>query len=182
MSFSLNIFFTTYCNNLINESYERLLRPEASDQRNSFETLLQNNNGIIYQRILQVLMTKVYKVVKGEAPPLCCIYEQRSSFIGVFLLYFLNFTFFVFVFVFDFYRNNFQYNKTKIPSLLIALFKLLKFQKTYKHFAFLHSFNCFNFCSVFGGFVLVACFLQCMIFISILYFMQYEILNSYFQH
>ena len=54
---------------LINEVHERSLRLITNDENNSFEALLENNIDIIvHQRNLQILMTDVYKITKGEAP------------------------------------------------------------------------------------------------------------------
>ena len=55
--------------NLINIVYERSLRLITNDENNSFQALLQNDKDITaHQRNLQILMTDVYKIIKGEAP------------------------------------------------------------------------------------------------------------------
>ena len=63
------MFSSRRSNNLINKVDERSLRLITNDENSSFETLLQNINDItVHQRNLQILMTEVYKIVKGEAP------------------------------------------------------------------------------------------------------------------
>ena len=62
------MFSSQQSNNLINKVHERSLRFVTNDGNSSFETLLQNNKDItVDQRNLQILMTEVYKFVKGEA-------------------------------------------------------------------------------------------------------------------
>ena len=62
------MFSSRKSSNLINKVHERLLRLITNDQNKSFEILQQNNKVIaIHQRNVQVLMTKIYKIVKGEA-------------------------------------------------------------------------------------------------------------------
>ena len=57
-------------NNLINKVHERALKLIYQDNR-SFEVLLQKQHEFsIDQRNLQVLMTEIYKIVKGIAPPI----------------------------------------------------------------------------------------------------------------
>ena len=63
------MFSSRQSNNLINKVHERSLRLITNDENSSFETLLQNNKDItVHQRNLQILMTEVYKIIKGEAP------------------------------------------------------------------------------------------------------------------
>ena len=63
------MFSSRRSNNLIKKVHERSLRLITNDENSSFETLLQNINDItVHQRNLQILMTEVYKIVKGEAP------------------------------------------------------------------------------------------------------------------
>ena len=63
------MFSSRRSNNLINKVDERSLRLITNDENSSFETFLQNINDItVHQRNLQILMTEVYKIVKGEAP------------------------------------------------------------------------------------------------------------------
>ena len=63
------MFSSRRSNNLINKVHERSLRLITNDENSSFETLLQNINDItVHQRNLQILMTEVYKIIKGEAP------------------------------------------------------------------------------------------------------------------
>ena len=63
------MFSSRRSNNLISKVQERSLRLITNDENSSFETLLQNINDItVHQRNLQILMTEVYKIVKGEAP------------------------------------------------------------------------------------------------------------------
>ena len=64
LSLNLDVFF-----NLMNKVHERSSKLITNDENSSFETLLQNDNDVtVHQRILQILMTDVYKIVKGEAP------------------------------------------------------------------------------------------------------------------
>ena len=63
------MFSSRRSNNLINKVHERSLRLITNDENSSFETLLQNINDMtVHQRNLQILMTEVYKIIKGEAP------------------------------------------------------------------------------------------------------------------
>ena len=63
------LFSSLQSNNLINKVYQRSLRLIANDQNCSFATLFQSNKDItVHQKNLQILMTEVYKIVKGEAP------------------------------------------------------------------------------------------------------------------
>ena len=63
------MFSSRQSNNLINKVHERSLTLIRNDENSSFETLLQNINDItVHQKILQILMTEIYKIVKGEAP------------------------------------------------------------------------------------------------------------------
>ena len=63
------MFSSRRSNDLINKVHERSLRLITNDENSSFETLLQNINDItVHQRNLQILMTEVYKIIKGEAP------------------------------------------------------------------------------------------------------------------
>ena len=71
------MFSSQRSNNLINKVHERSLRLITNDENSSFETLLQNINDItVHQRNLQILMTEVYKIIKGEAPAI-----MKNSFI-----------------------------------------------------------------------------------------------------
>ena len=63
------MFSSRQSNNLINKVHERSLRLITNDENSSFETLLQKDEDItVHQTNLQVLMSQVYKIVKGEAP------------------------------------------------------------------------------------------------------------------
>ena len=63
------MFSSRRSNNLINKVHERSLRLNTNDENSNFETLLQNINDItVHQRNLQILMTEIYKIIKGEAP------------------------------------------------------------------------------------------------------------------
>ena len=65
------MFSSRKSNNLINKIHERTLRIISNDNKSSFEQLLINDNDMtIHQRNLQVLMTEVYKIVNGYAPPI----------------------------------------------------------------------------------------------------------------
>ena len=57
-------------NNLINKVHERALKLIYQDNSN-FEVLLEKQHDFsIHQRNLQVLMTEIYKIVNGIAPPI----------------------------------------------------------------------------------------------------------------
>ena len=57
-------------NNLINKVHERALKLIYQDNCN-FEVLLEKQHDFsIHQRNLQVLMTEIYKIVNGIAPPI----------------------------------------------------------------------------------------------------------------
>ena len=65
---SIWMFSSRQSNNLINKVHERSLRLITNNQNSSFETLFQNNKDITFnQKNLQILMTEVYDIVKGEA-------------------------------------------------------------------------------------------------------------------
>ena len=65
------MFCSRQSNNLINKVHERGLRLTYRDETKDFQQILRELNEItIHQRNLQVLMTKVYKVVNGIAPPI----------------------------------------------------------------------------------------------------------------
>ena len=50
---------------------ERFIRIVSGGNKSNFENLLEKSKEItIYQRNLQVLMIKVYKVINGYAPPI----------------------------------------------------------------------------------------------------------------
>ena len=62
------MFSSRQSSNLINKVHERSLRLITNNQNSSFETLFQNNKDITFnQKNLQILMTEVYDIVKGEA-------------------------------------------------------------------------------------------------------------------
>ena len=49
--------------------YSETSRLITNDQNSSFEILLQNNKDItVHQIKLQILMTEIFKIVKGKAP------------------------------------------------------------------------------------------------------------------
>ena len=57
----------------------RSLRLITSDENSSFKTLLQTAIDItVHQRNLQILMTEVYKIIKGEASAIM-IYLGKHS-------------------------------------------------------------------------------------------------------
>ena len=57
-------------NNLINKVHERTLKLIFKDNYN-FEVLLEKQHDFsIHERNLQVLMTEIYKIVNGIAPPI----------------------------------------------------------------------------------------------------------------
>ena len=59
-----------FCNNLINKMRERSLRISSKDQKSNYHNLLETHNELtIHERNLQVLMTEIYKIVKGLSPP-----------------------------------------------------------------------------------------------------------------
>ena len=65
------MFCSRQSNNLINKIHERSLRISYKDQKTSYHNLLETHNELtIHQRNLQVLMTEIYKIVNGVAPPI----------------------------------------------------------------------------------------------------------------
>ena len=64
--------------NLIKKKINKMsLRPAKKVERSSFATSLQNNKHMtVHQKKLHILMTKVYKVVKGEAPAIMKILKK----------------------------------------------------------------------------------------------------------
>ena len=65
---SIWMFSSRQSNNLINKVHERSLRLITNNQNSSFETLFQNNKDItVHQKNVQILMTEVNDIVKGEA-------------------------------------------------------------------------------------------------------------------
>ena len=65
------MFCSRHSNNLINKVQERGLRLTDGDETKHFQQILREQNEItIHQRNLQVLMTEVYKIVNGIAPPI----------------------------------------------------------------------------------------------------------------
>ena len=65
------MFCSRQSNNLINKIHERSLRISYKDQKTRYHNLLETHNGLmIHQRNLQVLMTEIYKIVDGVAPPI----------------------------------------------------------------------------------------------------------------
>ena len=75
------MFCSRQSNNLINEIHERSLRISYKDQKTSYHNLLETHNELtIHQRNLQVLMTEIYKIVNGVAPPIMnSLFEFRSN-------------------------------------------------------------------------------------------------------
>ena len=59
----------------------RSLRISYKDQKTSYQNLLQTHDELtIHQRNLQVLMTEVYNIVNGVAPPIMnSLFEFRSN-------------------------------------------------------------------------------------------------------
>ena len=65
------MFCSRQSNSLINKIHERSLRISYKDQKTSYHNLLGTHNELtIHQRNLQVLMTEIYKIVNGVAPPI----------------------------------------------------------------------------------------------------------------
>ena len=63
------MFCSRQSNNLINKVLERGVRLIYRDETRDFQQILRKRNEItIHQRNLQVLMTEVYKIIKGIAP------------------------------------------------------------------------------------------------------------------
>ena len=75
------MFCSRQSNNLINKIHERSLRISYKDQKTSYHNLLETHNELtIHQRNLQVLMTEIYKIVNGVAPPIMnSLFEFRSN-------------------------------------------------------------------------------------------------------
>ena len=64
------MFCSRQSNNLINKIHERSLRISYKDQKTSYHNLLETHNELTDQRNLQVLMTEIYKIGNGVAPPI----------------------------------------------------------------------------------------------------------------
>ena len=65
------MFCSRKSNNIVNKLQERALRFTCKDNENNFQTLLnENNETSVYQRNLQFLMTKIYKIKNNYAPPI----------------------------------------------------------------------------------------------------------------
>ena len=75
------MFCSRQSNNLINKIHERSLRISYKDQKTSYHNLLETHNELtIHQRNLQVLMTEIYKIFNGVAPPIInSLFEFRSN-------------------------------------------------------------------------------------------------------
>ena len=65
------MFCSRQSNNLINKICVWSLRISYKDQKTSYQNLLETHNEVaIHQRSLQVLLTEIYKLVNGVAPPI----------------------------------------------------------------------------------------------------------------
>ena len=66
------MFCSRQSNNLINKAHERGLRLTYRNETNkAFQQILRRNNeSTIHQKKLQVLITEVYKILNGIAPPI----------------------------------------------------------------------------------------------------------------
>ena len=75
------MFCSRQSNNLINKIHEQSLKISYNDQKTSYHNLLETHNEFtIHQRNLQVLMTEIYKIVNGVAPPIMnSLFEFRSN-------------------------------------------------------------------------------------------------------
>ena len=75
------MFRSRQSNNLMNKSHERSLRISYKDQKTGYHNLLEARNEVtIHQRNMQVLMTEIYKIVDGVAPPIMnSLFDFRSD-------------------------------------------------------------------------------------------------------
>ena len=65
------MFCSRKSNNIIKKIHERSLRTVTNDKNSDFEDSLKSNNQItVHQRILQILMTEVFKIMNGLSPPI----------------------------------------------------------------------------------------------------------------
>ena len=65
------MFCSRKSNNKINQIHERALRLSFNDNHSDFNSLLENNNETtIHYRNIQILVTEIYKVMNGIAPPI----------------------------------------------------------------------------------------------------------------
>ena len=65
------MFCSRKSNNKINQIHERALRLSFNDNHSDFNSLLENNNETtIHYRNIQILVTEIYKVINGIAPPI----------------------------------------------------------------------------------------------------------------
>ena len=64
------MFYSKTSNSMINKLHERSLRIILNDYSSDFNILLENNNDIRnHHRNIQVLLTEVFKMKNGVAPP-----------------------------------------------------------------------------------------------------------------
>ena len=75
------MFSSRQSNNLINKIHERSLRISYKDQKTSYTNLLETHNELtIHEKNIQVLMTEIYKIVNGVAPPIMnSLFEFRND-------------------------------------------------------------------------------------------------------
>ena len=65
------MFCSRTSNSMINKLHERSLRIILNDYSSDFNILLENNNGICnHHRNTQALLTEVFKMKNGLAPPI----------------------------------------------------------------------------------------------------------------
>ena len=75
------MFSSRRSNNLINRIHERSLRTVHNDTSRTFQELLQRNRSVsIHYKNIQILTTKVSKVVKNTCPPIMkTFFDCRES-------------------------------------------------------------------------------------------------------
>ena len=86
------MFCSRQSNDLINKVHVSGLRLSYRDETKDFQQILREQNEItIHQRHLQVLMTEMYKIVNGIAPPImnslfqfCCNTHNIRNFQEIF--------------------------------------------------------------------------------------------------
>ena len=86
------MFYSSQLNNLINKVHERGMNLTYRDETKVFQQILREPNEFtIHQSNLRILMTAVYKILNGIAPPIinsffhfCCNTQNITNFQEIF--------------------------------------------------------------------------------------------------
>ena len=70
-------------NNMINKVHERTLRVILNDHESDFETLQNNNDTCNHHRNIQTLLTEIFKIKTGFAPPIMgsILKERKNTYV-----------------------------------------------------------------------------------------------------